>query len=172
MFGPEPLTKYRENQLGIVPRCCGEIFASLSSDRNVKRYNIEVSFFEIYIHNRIRDLLHPPKRHDSSLKVRDGRKGVWIEGLKSEPANNLNEILTLIAIANSHRTVSSTAMNKTSSRSHSIMEVIIRIERMDGSHSRSKLNFIDLAGMDTISYIIYIICIIHMKKVTFFFLNT
>ena len=151
MFGPEPLTENNSNLLGVIPRSCAHLFTSLSSDPNVKAYRIDVSFFEIYIHNAIRDLLHPAKKGDPPLKVRDGPKGVFIEHLKPETATNLTEILSLIALANSHRTVSSTKMNATSSRSHSVMKVGIRIERKDGSRCKSEINFGDLAGSEKVN---------------------
>eukprot|EP01084_Bolivina_argentea_P017041 31834_1 len=151
MFGPEPLTENNANLLGIIPRCCAQIFANLSTNEKIKGYRIDVSFFEIYIHNKIRDLLHPAKKGDPALKVRDGLKGVFIENLKPETATNLQEILALIALANSHRTVSSTKMNATSSRSHSVMRVQIRIEMKDGSRCKSQINFGDLAGSEKVN---------------------
>ena len=69
MFGPEPLTEHNFNLLGIIPRCCAQIFTNLNNDEKVKMYRIDVSFFEIYIHNAIRDLLHPAKKGDPPLKV-------------------------------------------------------------------------------------------------------
>eukprot|EP01083_Nonionella_stella_P148787 471600_1 len=151
MFGPEPLTAENAKLLGIIPRCCAEVFSALDRDTTIKAYRIDVSFFEIYIHNQIRDLLHPAKKGDPPLKVRDGLKGVFIEHLKSETATNLQEILSLIALANSHRTVSSTKMNATSSRAHSVMRVGIRIERRDGSRVKSQINFGDLAGSEKVN---------------------
>eukprot|EP01083_Nonionella_stella_P241273 842644_1 len=150
MFGPEPLTAENAKLLGIIPRCCAEVFSALDRDTTIKAYRIDVSFFEIYIHNQIRDLLHPAKKGDPPLKIRDGLKGVFIEHLKSETATNLQEILSLIALANSHRTVSSTKMNATSSRSHSVMNVMIRIERKDGSRVKSIISFVDLAGSEKV----------------------
>ena len=153
MFGPEPLGEVRketQHLLGVVPRCCAEIFTTLSLDPGVARYQVDVSFFEIYIHNEIRDLLHPAKKGDPPLKVRDGPKGVFIENLKGETAHNLQDILALIALANSHRTVSSTKMNATSSRSHSVMKVGVRIQRKDGSRCKSQINFCDLAGSEKV----------------------
>ena len=151
IFGIVPLDEAQISSmnpllLGLVPRCCSEIFVTLSLDPNVARYKIDVSCFEIYIRNEIRDLLHPAKRGDPPLKVRDGPKGVFIENLKGETARNLKDVLSLMAWANSNRTVSSTKMNATSSRSHCVMKVEIRIARKDGSRCKSTIDFCDLAG--------------------------
>ena len=153
MFGPEPLGEVREETqhlLGVVPRCCARIFVELQNDPKVAQFKVDVSFYEIYIHNEIRDLLHPAMKGDPPLKVRDGPKGVFIENLRGETANNLEDILALIALANSHRTVSSTKMNATSSRSHSVMKVGVRIQRKDGSRCKSQINFCDLAGSEKV----------------------
>eukprot|EP01084_Bolivina_argentea_P055096 101025_1 len=139
MFGPEPLTVNNSELMGIIPRCCATIFTTLNSTPSVKQYKIDMSSFEIYIHNQIRDLLHPWKKGDKPLKVRDGPKSVFIEGLLPETVTNLEETLALIALANSHRTVNG----------HCVMRVSIRIERKDGSRCKSELNFGVLAGSST-----------------------
>ena len=41
-------------------------------------------------------------------------------------------------------------MNASSSRSHSVMRVSIRIERKDGSRVKSQINFGDLAGSEKV----------------------
>ena len=150
MFGPEPLTEENAQLLGIVPRSCAHLITSMQADPTVTSFEINVAFFEIYMHNQIRDLLHPAKKGDRPLRVQDGKKGVFIDGLRSEPARNLTEILQLIAVAQSYRTVSSTRMNVASSRSHVVMEVRVTITRKDGSKTRSKLTFGDLAGSEKV----------------------
>eukprot|EP01083_Nonionella_stella_P153615 493862_1 len=67
MFGPEPLAVSNSDLLGITPRACAQIFTALVTDSSIKHYRIDVSFFEIYIHNSIRDLLHPAKKGDPPL---------------------------------------------------------------------------------------------------------
>ena len=49
-----------------------------------------------------------------------------------------------------NRTTSETQMNRTSSRSHLVMQVSIEQKMRDGSVRLSKLNFADLAGSEKV----------------------
>ena len=143
MFGPEPSTENNAELLGIVPRSCSHLFTSLAADPTVASFQLEMEFFEIYSDNEIRDLLHPGKKGDKPLRVRDGRNGIFVEGLRSEPARNLTEALQMIAIAHSHFTESS-------SPSNTIMKIFLTITHTYGSRSRATLTFCDLAGSDKV----------------------
>lgn len=151
MFGDLPLTESNAQYLGVVPRCCARLFSELTQAPDISAFHVTLSFYEIYIHNQIFDLLNPAKKNDPPLRIRDTPKtGVFIENLKYFKVNNLEEILRLIAIANSHRTVSKTDMNEHSSRSHSVMCVSLQIHKNDGTIIQSKINFGDLAGSEKV----------------------
>ena len=62
-------------------------------------------------------------------------------------------MLKLIKIANSHRTMAATSMNRTSSRSHLIMTFYLRLKKTNeaGGHKlNARVNFIDLAGSEKV----------------------
>jgi kinesin family protein 15 len=65
------------------------------------------------------DLLDPGS---INLHVReDIKKGVYVEGLIEEPVSSVKDMITLISRGSRNRHVGSTAMNKESSRSHSVL---------------------------------------------------
>jgi hypothetical protein len=61
------------------------------------------------------------------------------------------ELLEIIALGESVRTVAATKMNKTSSRSHQIVILEICQKFSNGSEKKGKLNLVDLAGSEKIS---------------------
>ena len=135
---------------GILPRCFEYIFASIASA--VKSSNIEFlvkcSYLEIY-QEQINDLLDP-NPHNLQLRE-DMKKGVYVEGLIEHPARNLIQTYALLKIGARNRHVSSTSMNKESSRSHSVFTVNIESKsKFDGliNFKSSRFNLIDLAGSE------------------------
>ena len=65
------------------------------------------------------DLLDPGS---INLHVReDIKKGVYVEGLIEEPVSSVKNMIALISRGSRNRHVGSTAMNKESSRSHSVL---------------------------------------------------
>jgi len=155
MFGPEVPIEIQEEMvelLGIIPQASMIIFEYLNSEKaaEVAKWNVDLSVMEIYVGDSLRDLLYPKKKGDKSLKLRDGPKGVFIQGLKSIPVNTLTDVLSAIARANKSRTVSATKMNATSSRSHSIFRLKVTTELQSGTQRTATLNFCDLAGSEKI----------------------
>jgi len=103
---------------------------------------VTVSFFEIY-GVRIQDLLN--NRHQLKI-LEDGRGEVVIFGLEEYEATNAEHLLSLIAQGNSKRTTHSTEANDTSSRSHSICQIMLRDQ--ETKRLRGKLSLVDLAGSE------------------------
>merc|ERR550534_306233 len=106
--------------MGILPRTAKMAFSLAEADPNVEELSMTVSVLEIYLGNNIRDLLHPAARGDQPLRIRDGREGVMVQGLKTAVVTSIADVLRYITTANNMRTVSTTQMNATSSRSHCI----------------------------------------------------
>ncbi|OMJ82947.1 hypothetical protein SteCoe_16220 [Stentor coeruleus] len=135
---------------GILPRCFEYLFSSIADEvsKNNAQYLIKCSYLEIYQEN-INDLLDQNPR---SLQLReDMKKGVYVEGLIEETVRNAMETYNLLNIGAQNRHVSSTSMNKESSRSHSVFTMIIESKSsIDGlvNFKTSRFHLIDLAGSE------------------------
>ena len=111
---------------------------------NMEKYNgfsIWLSFYEIYC-GKLYDLLNDR----NSLTVReDGKQNICIGGLTQKNVNNLNSLMNLIEKGLIVRTVGVTGANNDSSRSHGIIQIVIKdnFEKNFG-----KISFIDLAGSE------------------------
>ena len=115
----------------------------------------------------MRDLLAPPS--SVYLKVREHpSQGVFVSNLTIVKVNSFEDIMSLISIGDNNRTVASTNMNNNSSRSHSIVNLIIT-QRLRNPTVRnglptsglqqkiSKVYLVDLAGM-----YMYCVCTLYM----------
>ena len=135
---------------GILPRCFEYIFSEISS--SLKAGNVEFlvkcSYLEIY-QEQVHDLLDP---NPQNLLLReDMKKGAYVDGLIEEQVKNLMETYNLLKIGSRNRHVSSTSMNKESSRSHSVFTLNVESKtNFDGlvNFKSSKFNLIDLAGSE------------------------
>ena len=151
-----------EADLGIIPRVCKAIFDRIydethKNDGVNRNYRVETSMVEIY-NERIRDLFNPtnPLNSTSGLKVRENpQTGPYIEGMESCIVHNANDILRLMDEGNKLRTITKTNMNDTSSRAHTIFQIILAssTESKEGNESvfterMSTINLIDLAGSE------------------------
>ena len=105
------------------------------------------------------DLLDPnlksgtnKKKGDTQLDVKEHPQlGVYVAGLQEIPADTSSKILALIDQGNDIRAVASTAMNATSSRSHSIFIIkMMSTEVIEGQkrEMRATINLVDLAGSE------------------------
>lgn len=135
---------------GILPRCFEFIFASINSA--VKTSNIEFlvkcSYLEIY-QEQINDLLDP-NPHNLQLRE-DMKKGIYVEGLIEQQARNVLQTYNLMKTGARNRHVSSTSMNKESSRSHSVFSLNIESKsNLEGliNFKCSRFHLIDLAGSE------------------------
>lgn len=107
---------------------------------------------EIYC-ERVRDLLNP-KNKNNNLKVREHPiMGPYVEDLSKLVVKKYNDIDRLIDEGNKARTVASTNMNETSSRSHAVFTLIFTQKRYDvqtdlNTECVSKISLVDLAGSE------------------------
>jgi len=152
MIGPEE--KYSAQDSGIIPRAANFFFHAIENSPDVETAELKVSFLEIY-KDHLRDL-HPNRSGKSlpDLKIRQRMNNeTFVENLNETTVTSLGQVLKLIQIANSHRTMAATAMNKTSSRSHLITTFYLKLRKTPqaGGHKLSaKVNFIDLAGSEKV----------------------
>ncbi|CAI0389953.1 unnamed protein product [Linum tenue] len=111
-------------------------------------FQLFVSFFEIY-GGKLFDLINDRKK----LCMReDGKQQVCIVGLQEYKVFDVETIRELIERGNATRSTGTTGANEESSRSHAILQLVIK-RSADGSESKparmvGKLSFIDLAGSE------------------------
>ncbi|OCH96400.1 kinesin-domain-containing protein [Obba rivulosa] len=137
--------------VGMIPRAVDQVF-KVTDDLRRKgwEYKMEGQFLEIY-NETINDLLgkgeFDKKKHEIKHDARTGRTTVTdvnVVALRS-PA----QVRTLLAQAQSRRTVAATLMNERSSRSHSVFTLRIRGENAQTREvCEGSLNLVDLAGSE------------------------
>ncbi|UYV79548.1 unc-104 [Cordylochernes scorpioides] len=143
--------KQEPGQEGIIPQLCKDMFHRIQEDNHNRLYSVEVSYMEIYC-ERVRDLLNP--RAKGHLRVREHPLlGPYVEDLSRLAVTSYMDIHQLMDEGNKARTVASTNMNETSSRSHAVFTIIFtqRIEdNLTGlaTEKVSKISLVDLAGSE------------------------
>nr|XP_019000355.1 kinesin [Kwoniella mangroviensis CBS 8507]OCF63816.1 kinesin [Kwoniella mangroviensis CBS 8507] len=139
---------------GIIPLTTSELFSRVeqrSEKDSALSHTVEVSYIEIY-NEKVRDLLNP--KNKGNLKVREHPSlGPYVEDLSRLVVENYNQMMTLMDEGNKARTVASTNMNETSSRSHAVFTVILTQKRHDPQTNMtgekvSKISLVDLAGSE------------------------
>jgi kinesin family member 3B len=134
---------------GITPNAFDHIFDYISQTQK-REFLVRASFLEIY-NEEVRDLL--AKDHTVRLELKENPdSGVYVKDLSSVVVKGVKEIDHVLSLGNKNRSVGATAMNLTSSRSHSIFSIIVETSEVgpDGEqHIRAgKLNLVDLAGSE------------------------
>ena len=140
-----------KDEEGIIPQLCQDLFYRVMNDSSPDNVSsVEVSYMEIYC-ERVRDLLNPKNR---SLRVREHPLlGPYVEDLSKLAVTSYEDIRMLIDEGNKARTVASTNMNETSSRSHAVFSIIFTQKRKDKltgleAEKVSKISLVDLAGSE------------------------
>ena len=145
------ITGSKENP-GIIPQFCDKLFYFIEHHCPAgATYTVEASYLEIY-NERVQDLLNPD---GANLKVREHPiTGVFVEGLSYCAVDCYEDVEELMDQGTAARTIGATNMNASSSRSHSIFEMIITQETKGGGGStemQSRVVLIDLAGSERAS---------------------
>lgn len=111
----------KENQ-GIIPKAFEHVYGFIDDQANVeKRFLVRCSYVEIY-NEEIRDLLGASP--DAKLELKENKdKGVFVKDLTILTVKSIQEIERVMMQGNSLRKVGQTAMNDTSSRSHSLFTI-------------------------------------------------
>lgn len=143
------------DEKGVVYLAAEDIFKYISSHGN-RDFLLRASFVEIYNEN-IRDLLSDTP--DATVAIReDPRKGVYCEAVECV-ITDFDSILKLLKKGISRRVVEATAMNDTSSRSHTIFKLVVESRESqragvetDGAVLVSALNLVDLAGSESVRH--------------------
>ncbi|CAH1795258.1 unnamed protein product [Owenia fusiformis] len=141
----------RDDNIGIMALALNDLFLEMERTKNHMVYKVKMSYLEIY-NEMIRDLLDPSLGY---LELREDAKGVQIANLSEVEASTTEEVMEKLTQGNAERTQEPTAANKTSSRSHAILQVTVRqTHRLPGNKKNircGKLFLIDLAGSERAS---------------------
>ncbi|XP_068100587.1 kinesin-like protein KIF19 isoform X2 [Hyperolius riggenbachi] len=136
---------------GIYINTLNDLFKAIKESSEGRAPSVSLSYLEIY-NETIRDLLNP----SGVLDLRDDSKGnLQIAGVTEFFPSSAEEAMALVQKGNKHRTQEPTAANKTSSRSHAILQVIVKhgdkITNTSEESPMGKLFLIDLAGSERAS---------------------
>ncbi|KIY48881.1 kinesin-domain-containing protein, partial [Fistulina hepatica ATCC 64428] len=141
------------NTAGMIPRAVEQVFRAAEALRTKGwAYEMEGQFLEIY-NETINDLLagetyqFDKKKHE--IKHDHKTQQTHVTDLTVIPLNSAAHVRSLLALAQSRRSVAATLINARSSRSHSVFTLRIR-----GTNSATQescygaLNLVDLAGCE------------------------
>lgn len=140
-----------ESNPGLTPRATAELFRVIQHENKKYSFSLKAYMVELYQDNLV-DLLLPKYARRLKLEIKKDSKGmVSIENVTVVPISSLEELRTIITGGSERRHVSGTHMNDESSRSHSILSVIIESTNLQTqSVAKGKLSFVDLAGSERV----------------------
>ncbi len=138
-----------QDQPGIMFRTLHHLFIEISKTSTDLMYQVSMSYLEIY-NELIRDLLSP---QSGFLELReDAKGGISVAGISEVVAETPEEVMYMLHKGNKERTQEPTKANKTSSRSHAVLQVNIKQRNKVRSFAHEirmgKLYMIDLAGSE------------------------
>ncbi|KAJ2585023.1 hypothetical protein IWW49_004848, partial [Coemansia sp. RSA 1797] len=138
---------------GLIPRCFECLFERIAEEEartnGRVKYLCRASYIEIY-NETIYDLLDPLTR--TCAMREDIKRGVFIDNVTEETVQDPNEAYDVFVRGTTNRHVSATSMNRESSRSHSVLMLVIQsLTQMDSGLTEireSRFNLVDLAGSE------------------------
>jgi len=141
-------------QPGIIFLTMQELFEKIGERSDEKHTEISLSYLEIY-NETIRDLLVPGGSKQGLMLREDANQAVSVAGLSSHHPKDVQEVMDMIVRGNEYRTISPTAANATSSRSHAVLQINVaqkdRNADVNEPHTMATLSIIDLAGSERAS---------------------
>lgn len=150
-------TIYGNEQLpGLTPRGVTELFNIIDRDAGKFSFKIDCFMLELYCDD-LQDLLAENKKGERLFKqpkldIKKDPKGVvTVPGAIIVPVHSARELMNVIEGGLTRRKVSSTQMNRESSRSHLIITICIESTNLQTQNvARGKLSFVDLAGSERV----------------------
>ncbi|XP_060587224.1 kinesin-like protein klp-3 isoform X2 [Ruditapes philippinarum] len=141
MMGPD-------SNPGINIRAMKELFQVCSERKETMSFTLTVSLVEIY-NETIQDLLTNDAK---TLELRTAGNKVQIPGLTEHEIKNVDDVKRIMAMGDKNRSVASTKMNSTSSRSHLVLMLAVEgHDKVTSAITRGTLVLCDLAGSERIS---------------------
>lgn len=135
-------------QPGIVPRCVKDLFQGLKSSPRSNISSVYVSFLQVY-NEQVFDMFS--KGPMISLSIREKNCDVFVSNLKQYRTQSFDQCIKLIEAGLENRAIRETTMNHASSRSHSILQIVVEQDMFENNECKricSKLNLVDLAGSE------------------------
>lgn len=138
-----------DDAAGVIPRAMDYLYSRLTSETGV-RTTVRASMAELY-NEQVYDLLNLT---GESLNLRwNASQGFFVQGQLVVQCDTVEDVLAVVTEGHKNRTVGSHALNLDSSRSHSLLtlmieRVVLDPDTGDGLTRRSKLVFVDLAGSE------------------------
>ncbi|KAI9294843.1 kinesin-domain-containing protein [Neoconidiobolus thromboides FSU 785] len=145
-----------ETNAGIIPRVLHQLYKRLDSMELPSKYVIKISMLEIY-NEEIYDLLSIKDATKPNSKIilnKVSNQDLIIKGLTEKIANTPDEAIEFLRQGSNIRHTASTKLNKSSSRSHSIYTINIKVNKKTEASDHfinGKLYLVDLAGSEDIS---------------------
>lgn len=143
---------HNEAEQGILPRACTRLFSRIQEARQEEsgfEATVLASYLEIY-NEKIYDLLTGGDAGE--LQARNHPDlGPIVPHLTECPVESFEEAHELLDFGAKRRAVGATQMNATSSRSHAVFTLQVRmVTSRPGGHieSQAKVHFVDLAGSE------------------------
>ncbi|XP_068427061.1 kinesin-like protein KIF2C [Clinocottus analis] len=141
-MGGDFMGRKQNSAKGIYALAAQDVFSYLDHGRYAHlELAPHVSFFEIY-NGKVYDLLNKKTK----LRVlEDDRQQVQVVGLEEVYVSKAEEVIKMIQLGSACRTSGQTSVNANSSRSHAILQIVLR--RSDrGNTLHGKFSLVDLAG--------------------------
>lgn len=144
-------------EAGIIPNALSDVFALVGARKATatfgETWNVYVSFMEVY-NEQVYDLMESTGK---VLSVReDQERGVVVvAGLTEQKVECAESVLALLQHGNRNRKTEATMANQVSSRSHAVLQLVVRHGTRSPSGgeicAESTLSMIDLAGSERAS---------------------
>ncbi|KAI9279605.1 P-loop containing nucleoside triphosphate hydrolase protein [Sporodiniella umbellata] len=131
-----------DSRHGLYILAARDIFSLLRKPEN-EYLTAWIGLYEIY-QGQLYDLLNQRKK---LFAREDGKNNVIITGLKEYPIDNVDKLVQVFDYGSSVRTTGSTGANNTSSRSHAVLQILLK-HKTNKKKIHGKLSFIDLAGSE------------------------
>ncbi|KAI8089533.1 P-loop containing nucleoside triphosphate hydrolase protein [Halteromyces radiatus] len=129
-------------QHGLYVLAARDVFALLCQPQ-YQHLSAYIGFYEIY-QGQLYDLLNNRKK---LFAREDGKQNVVIVGLKEYVIKNVDDLMKVFEYGSQCRSTGSTGANSDSSRSHAILQVLLKPTK-NRKIITGKLSFIDLAGSE------------------------
>lgn len=134
---------------GFVRLAVDDIFSKIHETAMSKKYELTVSYLEIY-NERVVDLLGQGPLALANLQIRDDSDfGTKIIGINCPAILSKDDLLQLIKLGDAKRKTSSTDYNIRSSRSHAIVQIRLKtVDLISNTSINCTLSLCDLAGSE------------------------
>ncbi|KAI4339007.1 hypothetical protein MLD38_023997 [Melastoma candidum] len=148
MTGPDGATK---ESWGVNYRALNDLFEISEKRKSSILYEITVQMIEIY-NEQVQDLLSSDgAKKKLGVSLVGQSSGLAVPDASMHLVKAPSDVMDLIELGFNNRSVGETAMNKRSSRSHSIVSIHVRgTDLKSGTTSRGCLHLIDLAGSERV----------------------